>query len=194
LSEPSSNALGAALDSVALVELSSIARGYVVLDAIVKKAPVTVKAAGPVTPGKFYILFCGDVASVEESMQAALEAAGSHLLDHLLLPYAHQNLLPALDNKLVPAEGESAGIVEMATMAAAVGAADVALKATDVGVLRMHLAVGIGGKGFFVIVGELADIEAAVDAVKANVEGRHPNPVVGIELIPQPHGEVRGYF
>jgi microcompartment protein CcmL/EutN len=69
--------------------------------------------------------------------------------------------------------------------------ADVALKATEVSVLKMHLAIGIGGKGYFNLAGELADVEAALDAVRAAARSEQ---VIGIELIPRPHPEVRGFM
>lgn len=180
-----------ALEAVAVVETASIARGFVVLDAIVKKAPVTIKRAAPVSPGKLVILFGGDVEATRESHQAALEVAGSGLIDELLLTGAHPHLLPAIDAAIMPAPGDAVGIVEMSTVAAAVLAADVALKAVDVAVLRMHLAVGVGGKGWFTLAGALADVEAALLAVKASARD---DRVVAIELIAQPHGEIQGFL
>jgi microcompartment protein CcmL/EutN len=179
------------LEAVAVVETGSIARGFVVLDALVKKAPVVVKAARPVSPGKLVILFGGGVEATRESWQAALEVAGSDLVDELFLPGAHPALLPAVDGALAPAPGDAVGIVEMSTVASALLAADVALKAVDVAVLKMQLAVGVGGKGWFTIAGALGDVSAALDAVKGTVR---EDRVVAIELIPQPHGEVRGFL
>lgn len=174
-----------------MVETASIARGFVVLDALTKRAPVVVRTARPVSPGKFVILYGGAVEAVRESHDAALESAGSNLIDELFLPGAHAALLAAVDQSIVAADGESAGIVEMSTVASAVLAADVALKAVDVSVLRMHLAVGVGGKGWFSITGALADVQAALDAVRDNVR---EDRLVAIELIAQPHGEVRGWL
>ncbi len=179
------------LEAVAVVETGSIARGLVMLDALVKKAPVTVKHAKPVTPGKLLVIFGGDVEATRESHAVALEVAGSDLVDELFLPGAHPQLLPAIDQAVAPAPGDAVGIVEMSTAAAAVLAADTALKAVDVAVLRMHLAVGVGGKGWFTLAGALADVAAALDAVK---DGAREDRVVGIELIPQPHGEIRGWL
>lgn len=179
------------LEAVAVVETASIARGFVVLDALVKKAPVTVKAARPVSPGKFVVLFGGAVEVTRESFDAAREVAGSDLLDELFLPGAHPALLPAVDGAASPAPGDAVGIVEMTTVAAAVLAADVALKAVDAAVLQMQLAVGVGGKGWFTLAGRLGDVSAALDAVRDTARAER---VVGIELIPQPHPEVRGWL
>ncbi len=180
-----------AYEAVALVEVETISRGYVTLDAIAKRARVTVKLARPVTPGKLIILFGGDVAAVGESLDAARETAGAQLLDELFLPYAHRSLLPALDGVIAPEPGESVGVVELHTVAATLAAADIALKATEVSVPRMQLAVGIGGKGYFTLAGALGDVEAALAAVREHVR---PERLVGIELIPRPHLEVRGFF
>jgi len=179
------------LEAVSVVETGSIARGFVVLDALVKKAPVTVKVARPVSPGKFVILFGGNVEVTKESHQVALEIAGSDLVDELFLPGAHALLLPAIDQAIALAPNEAVGIVEMSTIASAVQAADAALKAVDVAVLRMHLAVGVGGKGWFTIAGALGDVSAALDAVRDVVRSER---IIAIELIPQPHGEIRGWL
>jgi microcompartment protein CcmL/EutN len=177
--------------AIAVIETASIARGFVVLDALVKRAPVVVRAARPVSPGKLVIVYGGSVESTRESHAAALETAGSGLVDELFLPGAHAALLPAIDRATVAAEGESVGIVEMATVAAAVLAADSALKAVAVSVMRLHLAVGVGGKGWFTVTGPLADIEAALAAVR---ESAREDRIVAIELLALPHGEVRGWL
>ena len=179
------------LEAVAVVETASIARGLVMLDALVKKAPVTVRTARPVSPGKLVDVFGGAVDAVTESHAAALEVAGSDLVDELFLPGAHAELLPAIDRALSLREGDAVGIVEMTTVAAAIHAADTALKAVDVAVVAMQLAVGIGGKGWFTLTGTVADVGAALDAVRAVAR---EDRIVGIELIAQPHGEVRGWL
>ncbi|MCC7112442.1 MAG: BMC domain-containing protein [Deltaproteobacteria bacterium] len=187
----SGDAPRSALEAVAVVETASIARGFVVLDAIAKKAPVTVKRAAPVSPGKFVLLFGGELEATRESHQAALEVAGSNLVDELFLPGAHAALLPAIDAAIAVAPGDAVAIVEMSTVASAVLAADLALKAVNVAVLRLHLAVGVGGKGWFSLAGALADVEAALGAVRA---GSREDRLVAVELIAQPHGEIRGFL
>ncbi len=177
--------------ALAVIETASIARGFVVTDAVVKKAPVTVKLAQAVSPGKFLLIFGGAVDATLESFEEAKSIAGSDIVDELFLPGAHPGLLPAVDRALVTEPGEAVGIVETSTVAAAILAADTALKAVDVAVIRLHLALGVGGKGWFTLAGQLADVEAALDAVKATAK---PDRLVGVELIPRPHVEIRGFF
>ncbi|MCP4499734.1 MAG: BMC domain-containing protein [Deltaproteobacteria bacterium] len=180
-----------AFESVALVEIEAISKGYVALDALVKQAPVNVRFAKAVTPGKFVIFFGGDVASVEEALEAAREVAQGTLVDELHLAQAHPNLLRAIDSQAAPAIGEAVGIVETQTVSSCILAADTALKMCDVAVLKMHLALNIGGKGYFTLAGPLADVQAALDGVKDVVPAER---LVGVELIPNPHVEVRGFF
>ena len=179
------------LQALAVIETDSIARGFVVLDALVKKAPVVVKIARPVSPGKFVIVFGGDVDSVFESIEAARIVAGSDVIDELFLPGVHPQVLPAIERHVAAEDGEAIAIVETSTVAAAVLAADTALKAVDVSVVRMHLALGVGGKGWFTLAGELADLEAAVDAVKHVVAAER---LVAVEVIARPHAEIRGFL
>ena len=161
------------------------------LDAIAKRAPVTVRRAGAVSPGKFVILYGGELEATRESHQAALEVAGSDIVDELLLPGAHAALLAAIDAAITTEPGDAVGNAEMTTVAAAVCAADVALKAGDVAIPRLHLAVGVGGKGWFTLAGALAEVEAALAAVRA---AAREDRLVAIELIARPHGEIRGFL
>ena len=155
--------------ALALLEIQSIARGVVCADAAAKRAPIELLECSAVSPGKYLLLFAGGVAEVEESLQAAKSAAGESLLDALLLPQAHSQLLPALRAGAagLPAvsalrEGESAGILELVTVAAALRSADAACKAAEVELQLLHLARGIGGKAWFVLRGKLTDVEAAL--------------------------------
>lgn len=170
--------------ALAILELTSIARGYLALDAMAKRAVVTVLHAEPVTPGKYWIALSGGEAEVDESLLAGLSIAGPARLDHTLLPHVHDDVRRALvQGPTRHAPRGSLGVLELDTMASAVRAADAAMKAAEVELVDLHLARGIGGKGYVVVTGDLADVEAAIDAgVEAAGEGR----VVGREVLANP--------
>ena len=67
-------------------------------------------------------------------------------------------------------------------------ASDAVVKAASVIPLRMHLAFGIGGKSYVVLSGNVADMNAAVDAGSsvASEKGFLVNRVV----IPRPHKQL----
>ena len=179
------------LEALALVETESIARGYSVMDMLAKRARVTVRWAHPVTPGKFIILFAGEIASIEEAMDAAQESAGTSLIASMLLPQVHPALLAALAGQFTQASPAAVAIIEMDRVAQTLEAADLALKSAEVGLLKLHLAKGIGGKGFFILAGALADVEAAVFALEHSFLQEF---ILAKELIPNPQPDIRGFF
>ncbi len=175
--------------ALALVELESIAKGIVAADQVAKRAQVRIALAEPITPGKFLLLFHGGVAEVEESYAAALETGGGLVLDKLFLTQAASGLLDALEGRLSEKRGESVGIVETHTVAAALLAADTALKRADVALRRLHLARGIGGKGYFLLTGSLHMTEAALEAVESTIAAPL---LLATALIQSPHRDLDG--
>ena len=183
----------ASLPALALLEIASLARGVLVADAVVKRAQVQLLSCEAVTPGKYLILFAGGVGEVDESLGAGVQAAGDALVDRLFLPQAHGQLLPAIriGSRGFPhdAAEDTAGVVELHSVAAALRSADAACKAAEVRLQLLHLARGIGGKAWFILRGQLESVEAAVAAAtQAAGEGL----LAGAEVIARPHGDLRG--
>jgi len=173
--------------ALAVVEVASIARGLVVADAVVKRAAVRLLRADPVTPGKYVLVFVGSVAEVEEALDAGREAAGSEHIDVLLLSEAHRAIVPALEGVEPPPIDGSLGVLEMRTVAATLLACEKALKAADVTLVALHLARGIGGKGYFVFTGSQDSVEASLEAGDGAVAAELR---AGREIIAHPHPDV----
>lgn len=178
--------LARAPECLAGVEVQSIARGLVAVDALVKKAAARVVLANPVSPGKFLVLLDGTVAEVEESLLEAERVAGEQAIDRLFLPYAHRQLEPAVFGVFPPRPDASVGLVETDTACAGLRAADAALKAAEVTLCVLHLSAGIGGKCWFAMAGDLEDVQAAA---KAAADGAGPTHLLATEIIPNPHVE-----
>ena len=147
--------------------------------------------AAAVTPGKFLLAFDGPVAEVEESMDAAIEAAGDFLLDQVFLPGPHTQVIPGLFGQYPKSEVDAIGIVEFSTAAAAVLGLDKALKDGEVDLLVLRLASSIDGKGYFAITGELFFVEASVEHA---VELVGSERLINKEVIPRPHPEFVEYL
>jgi microcompartment protein CcmL/EutN len=178
--------------ALAILELSSIARGVVVADAMVKKAVVRILQTHPISPGKHVVIVDGEVAEVEEALGAGLAAAAGSLVDKLLLPQAHAALAPLVAGKAAKPPGgkhDSVGVFESYSVCATVLAADAAAKAAEVTLLEMRLGQGIGGKGVFTMTGELDAVEAAMAAAQGVVE---PALVFETQIIAAPHDDLRG--
>jgi microcompartment protein CcmL/EutN len=172
--------------ALALLEFHSLAAGIEAGDAMVKRAPVEQLLTGSIQPGYYLALVVGEVADVNEAIDAGLAAAGDYLRDRLLLPNVHPGVVAALRGERATGAAEALGIVETASVAAAIRAADAGLKGAEVELNQLRLGDGLGGKGLALFGGRVTDVEAAVaiggDSVAAQVVRR--------AVIAQLHGEM----
>ncbi len=149
--------------ALGLLELESIAAGIEVGDAMAKRAPIEVLRAGTVHPGKYLVLVGGDVADVEEALEAGRELGGLALRDTTFLPNIHPDVVEGLRGAREAARAEALGVIETATVPAVIRAADAGLKGAHVRLLELRLADDLGGKGYLLFGGEVTDVEAAVE-------------------------------
>lgn len=167
---PGGEGTGGSLPSVealAVVEIGSVPRGAVVADGVLKMAPVRLLFAGEISPGKFLVLFGGDVGPTRVSHARGVELAGDFRVDDLLLPQLHPGVLPALEQRVPEEEADALGTLETETVAATIAAADRAAKAARIRLRKIRLAQGLGGRAFLYLTGALPDVEAAVSAGRA---------------------------
>ena len=175
--------------ALGILELTSIARGVVVADAMAKKAPIAILQSHPISPGKYLIVVAGGVAEVEESMAAGVAVAGATLVDRLFLPQAHVQIGPLVAGRPVAGGGvDAVAVFETYSATATVLAADAAAKAAGVMLLDMRLGQGLGGKGFFTMTGDLESIQAAVAAGQEAIEG---GLLVEVQVIARPHEDLQ---
>jgi microcompartment protein CcmL/EutN len=185
--------------ALALIELGSVAIGIEAGDAMVKRAPVEVVRAGTVHPGRYLVLVTGEVAAVEEAFGAGVEIAGAALVDTVLLPNVHGQVLRALRGERRAGTGEALGVVETMTVSATIEAADAGVKGASVELLELRLADGLDGKGYLLFDGAVSDVEAAVAIAVARISdgpdsatgGMSGSRVPVARVIPRLHREMR---
>jgi len=175
--------------ALALLELDSIAAGIEAGDAMAKRAPIDVLRAGTVHPGKYLVLVGGAVADVEEALEAGREVGASSVLNSVLIPNVHPELVAGIRGARRAAAGEALGIIETATIAAILEAADAGLKGAQVRLLEIRLADDLGGKGYLLFDGAVADVEAAVEIGRARIAG---SPGLVSRVIARLHAEMAG--
>lgn len=174
--------------AIGLIELTSIAKGYEVADALLKTASVEMVFNRSICPGKFMVMVSGETDAVNSSMQTGLEIGGDTIVDELILPNVHADVFPAISGTRVVESTGALGIIETFSVASIIEAADAAVKAADVQLLEIHLAMAIGGKGYVTLTGDVAAVTAAVEAGVnyIAVKGLLVNKVI----IPQPRAEI----
>jgi len=174
------------IEALALMEIDGLPHALLAHDTALKKPPVRVFACTPTSPGKSILLFGGDVASCQMSLNAAIEVVASRLIDRLFLPGVHEEVLQALMGGRRPRHNEALGVYELSTVAAGLEAADAAVKSAQVLIGRLHPASGFGGKAYFTLFGQQSDVEAASLSISAIAKERLLDQVV----IPAPHDEL----
>ncbi len=173
--------------ALAVMELSSIAVGITIGDAMVKRAPVDVLYAGTIHPGHYLVLVAGAVADVEEAVEAAAPLADQTLTDQILLPDVHDHVVSALKGRRNPGRGEALGVIETTTTASVVEAADAGVKGATVVIREIRLGDDLGGKGYVLFGGPVAEVEAAVEIGVGRVGDGH---LVASRVIAQLHDEM----
>ena len=176
------------MEAIGILESNSIAKGIEAADAVLKAADTALLYAKPVCPGKYTILFYGDVAAVSASLDAGAAVIDAHLVDSVVIPRIHPQGIQAISLSTAPDGVNAVGVMEFFSVTAAVYAADAAAKAADVTLLDVRLGVGIGGKSFAVLTGEVAAVEEAVRCGMA--AGEEKGLVVTSTVIPSPRKEI----
>ncbi len=178
--------------AIGILEFSSLAVGYAAMDALVKKAPVRILEGTSMSPGKFFVLFNGDEASVLESFNCVTETPQWPLLDSVYIPQLEKRVLPGFYGLIKQQVLESLLIVETASMSSSVISCDAALKAASIELIEIRSSRGIGGKSLFFVTGSLDAVEAARDTVTEVLKKN--GTLLRQELIARPHEDFLNYF
>jgi microcompartment protein CcmL/EutN len=178
------------INSIGLIELSSVATGFAVEDLMLKAGSVKLLLARSICSGKFLIVVAGDVADVQAALAAGASAAGASLIERRQIARVHPSVLQAISQTvdINPAQLKSIGVIETFSAASIIEVADAAVKSANVTLLRVHLAMALGGKGFVLMAGDISSVQAAVSAgCKAAAED---GMLVGKGVIPAPSPEL----
>lgn len=177
-------------DSIGMVECTSIAIGHEVEDAMLKAGEVELVLARTICSGKFAVMVQGDVGAVQAAVEAGRDEAREGIIDSFVIPSVHPDVFPALGQSMTldPAKVGAMGVIETFSAASAIEAGDAAVKAGNVQLFRIYLAMAIGGKGYVQVTGDVAAVEAAVaDGVAvASKKGL----LVARAVIPRPRPEL----
>ncbi|MEW6253815.1 MAG: BMC domain-containing protein [Planctomycetota bacterium] len=204
------------LESVGMIETTSIGLGYAAQDAMLKAADVRLLLARTICSGKYIVAVTGPVAEVSAAVDAGIAALPEGLIDHAVIPRIHPTVFQALgqavelhvpltingaaadgsatngavaDGSAPNAAGPKAlGVIETFSGVSILEAADAAAKAAAVQLICVHLAMALGGKGYLLMAGAVADVQTAVHAAAEVV--RRKGLLVSSVAIPGPSREL----
>jgi microcompartment protein CcmL/EutN len=182
-----------AKNSLGLIELTSIAAGYLACDAMLKAADVELVLSRSICSGKYMVMVRGDVAAVDAAVSAGISQGNFAIIDSFVIPNLHETIFPAISGSNKVDALEALGIVESFSVASLIEGADAAVKTANVDLIEIRLAMALGGKAFVTLTGDVAAVQSAVDSA-AHVVGQkgmlvnkvviaHPRPELLNEMI-----------
>lgn len=162
--------MSSGLESVGMIEFNSIAAGIQAADTVLKAASVKPLIIKTICPGKFVVTVHGGVAAVQAAVNAGLGVSDGTVVDHFVIPHIEESVIKAMSCSVEQVRGDAVGILETFSAASSILAADIAVKTSDVDLLEVRIAMGIGGKAFCILAGDVGSVEAAVAAGSNVVE------------------------
>lgn len=174
--------------AVGMIEFNSIAAGIEASDQMVKSAQVEPMFFKTICPGKFLAAVYGDVAAVNAAVSSGRATKSETVVDWFVIPNIHHDVIRAMSGGGILSQRQALGVIETFSVASAVLAADAAAKAADVEIIDVRTALGLGGKGYALIGGDVAAVKAAVDA--GTVLAAENGMLVSQVVIPRPHASV----
>jgi len=175
-------------NSIGLIELGSIAAGMQAADIMLKTSDVELILSRTICSGKYMTLIGGDVAAVNTAVEAAVQTLAYGVIDSMVIPNVHPSIFPAIAGRTHVDLLEALGIIESFSVASMIEAADAAVKAANVQLIEVRLAMALGGKAFCTLTGEVAAVRSAVDAGAYVIEQK--GLLVNKVVIPQPRQEL----
>lgn len=148
--------------TIGFIELNSIARGIEIADEMLKSAEINLLLAKTVCPGKYVILVTGNVGAVQAAIDHGVAAGQQYVVNKLLLPNVHPQVIPAINASTNVEKLKDLGVLEFFSIASAIVAADAAAKSANVELIEVRLGVGIGGKAFITLTGDISSVNNAV--------------------------------
>lgn len=157
--------------TIGFLELNSIAKGILAADMMLKAAEIKLVSARPSCPGKYQILISGEVSAVEAAINTGEEAAKTNVVDKLVIPRVHPQVIEAISMASMPQVFKALGILEFFSVTGAILAADAAVKAANISLIEIRLGAGIGGKSFVTFTGDVGAVEESVKAGARTADG-----------------------
>ncbi|HHV32659.1 MAG: BMC domain-containing protein [Ruminococcaceae bacterium] len=178
--------------SVGVLEMKSIAMGVQASDDALKAAGIRLISAQPICPGKFELIITGELAQVNAAMEKIRTSYETYLVDSTLIGRIEPSVVRALLGAQPESKKGAIGTIETYSIASAIQAADTAVKSSNVEIVELRTARGVGGKGIVFLSGEIADVTAAVE--NGSRYAKEQGVFVASTVIGSPHEELWNFI
>ena len=170
--------------AIGLVEYRTVSSGITAADTMVKTADIEVIQASAVCPGKYIIIVSGELSAVKASVDAAKTKLPEQMTDSFVLGNPHEDIFRAIYGGGEIGDAKSLGVLETFSAPSMIVAADTAAKASEVKLIELRIARGLGGRSYMLLTGTVASVTAAIERAKTVIgEG---GMLVDYSIIPNP--------
>lgn len=155
--------------ALGMVEYQTVSAGITAADLMIKTANIEILQASVICPGKYVTIISGELSAIAAAIEAAKIQLGEKLTDSFVLGNPHEDIFPAIYGGANIENAKALGILETFSTPAIIVAADTAAKTSDVSLIELRIARGMGGKSFMLLTGDVAAVTAAIESAKAKV-------------------------
>jgi microcompartment protein CcmL/EutN len=152
--------------SIGLVEYRTVSSGITADDTMVKTADIEVLQASAVCPGKYVIIVAGELSAVKASVDAAKAKNPEQMVDSFVLGNPHEDIFRAIYGGGEIGDAKALGVLEALSAPSMIVAADTAAKASEVKLIELRIARGLGGRSYMLLTGTVASVSAAIERAK----------------------------
>ena len=175
------------INSIGLLEVKSIPIGMLATDEMLKAADIKALISTPICPGKYMIAVYGNVGAVKSAMETGVQLADSSIVSSYIINNVHESIPAAVTGTSEVDKILSVGVIETISALTAVMAGDIAAKASNIRLMEIRIARGLGGKGFLVLTGELSAVKSAMNSCLNQL--KESGEITGSCVISSPHPE-----
>ena len=151
-------------NSIGVIELKNVPKGVEAADDALKSAGIELVTSHPSCPGKYEIILTGSISNVTAAVNHVNQKFDGYVVDSSIMGRIDPQVISALFGTGVGNKSGSLGLLETYSAATTIKAADIAVKTAKVEIYDLRVSRGMGGKGVFMITGEVGDVSAAISA------------------------------
>ena len=155
--------------ALGMVEYQTVSAGITAADLMIKTANIEVLQVTVICPGKYITLISGELSALTAAIDAAKVQLGDTLTDSFVLGTPHEDIFPAIYGGANIENAKALGILETFSTPAVIVAADTAAKTSDVTLIELRIARGMGGKSYMLLTGDVAAVSAAIESARAKI-------------------------
>jgi len=159
--------------SIGLIEFSKIGIGIETADIMLDAADIELLQTKYICPGKYSILISGSVSSVKAAFNSGLEFSERKkaVMGSVIISNISDEVLDQIEyNRPIDKEEiEDLGILEYSNIVSGVEAADIVVKSYELKLVKLRLAMTLGGKSLVIFTGNTESCRLALDAAESKI-------------------------